>query len=331
MNKENDPFTWRSGGGKFDIGDDENDSTSALIEVDGQLFCVTKKNIRSIIMADTIDPERTNPGVRHSQQQILPYGSENHFVGRILQQASILFEEHALLPNINCKQGVAIAFSFLKELISLDKIKNEYIEEESKINSGFNGQPHSDGSFYLPSIQNLEQKVKTFITNIDHTERLLIETAQLFYPDIKNKNWEEQLYEKIKKQLGEDHECAIFIKSFKKFTGLIRKIRNSIEHPDKDNIFVINNYKLTPQNILSRPSLLFTGKDYSLPETNISEFMTISVENTLLIFESLIAHLCNMHAEPFAGDKRIVVEISPEKRSEQEKHVKFRYQILWTK
>ena len=44
-----------------------------------------------------------------------------------------------------------------------------------------------------------------------------------------------------------------------------------------------------------------------------------------------MAYLCNIHAQPFAGDKRIVIEIPSEQMQANEKHVKFEYDVIWTK
>ena len=330
LKENNDLFAWRSGGGRFDIGSEEDQGISAFVKVDGKFLCITRKNIHSIIMADTIDPKKTNPDIRHSQQHILQYGSDSPFVGRTLQQANLLFIEHSLPKNINIEKGLSISFSFLNEIISLNDLKEKYNTEEILKNKNFQAKPAKDGSIHIPSITSLEQVTKIFISNADHTIRLLIELVQLFYPEIKNKGWEESLYEKLKKEQGETADVSEFIKSFKYSTSIIRKIRNSIEHPDKESLLTIENYRVTPQNILKNPSMFFQGKDIKLNEVLISEFMNSTIENFIIIFEVLMAYLCNIHAEPFADEKRIVIETPVEQRQVNEKHVKFRYDILWT-
>ena len=334
--KKDDPFAWRSGGFKFEIGSGEEQGVSAFIEVDGKFLCLTNKSIHSIIMADVTDPNKTNPNIGHSQQKILPYGSDNHIVGRTLQQASILFIEHSLSPNVDISKGVSIGFSFLNEMVSLDRIKDEYISKEQDQKNNFTGKPATDGSTHIPTITNLKQQVENFVTTADHATKSLIELVQLFYPDIKNKGWEEQLYIKLKDQYGEKDERVIFVGSFKESTEMIRKIRNTIEHPDTENIISIKNYELTPKGAIKKPEISFNGKNYrdeiiSFPETLVSDFMIYTLENLLIIFELLMAYLCDIHAQPFAGDKRVVAEVLPEKRLPNEKKVRFKYDILWTK
>ena len=325
---DNDPFAYRSKGGFFNVGSEEGDNMSAFVKVDDQLMCITRKNIRTVLMADTIDPQRTNPNIDHNVQHVLPYGSDDEFVGRTFQQANILFEEHALSKSIDHNKGVSISLSFLKEITALQKLKKEYMAEERNITSAVSSQGKN---LQIPALPNLEQKVKGFISNTDHAMRSIMELVQLFYPEIKSKGWDEQLYQTVKSKLGDKDPFTIFVNTFKEFTEKTRKIRNTIEHPDNDNVLTIENYKLTPANILDIPSVSFNGKEYSLPKMRVVAFMESTTANLLTIFEILMTYLCNLHAEPFAGDKRVVVSVPEDKREESAKHVGFKYQILWTK
>lgn len=302
---------------------------SALVKVDEKLLCITRKNISTILLADNIDPNRTNPKIRHNVQHILPYGSDSEFVGKTLQLASILFKEHSLLKNIDCGKGVSIAFSFLKEITSLEKVRNEYIVEENAINSNVSSR---DSLSQIPSFPNLEQKVKGFVTNSDHAMKSIMEMTHLFYPAIIGKGWEGRLLQEVESTFPAQESFIEFIRQLKVFTELIRTIRNKIEHPHgelKEYILTIENYKLTPANTLHPPSVSFTGKEFNLPKMQVNNFMDSTVSNLLIIFELLMVHLSNLHAESFGEDKRIVVEVPENGRGEAEKHVRFRYEILW--
>lgn len=324
----NDPFAYRSQGGSFNVGSEEGDNMSAFVKVDDQLMRITRKNIRMVLMADSVDPERTNPNIDHNIQHILPYGSDNEFVGRTFQQTSVLFEEHTLHKGIDHNKGISISLSFLKEITALEKLKNEYITEEESMNSGLSSYGKNPP---IPALPNLEQKLKSFISNTDHAMRSIMELTQLFYPEIKGKGWEQQLFEIIKSNLGDKDQFTVFIGTFKEITERTRKIRNTIEHPDNDNILSVENYKLTPANIIDAPSISFKGKEYNLPKMRIAVFMESTTFNLLAIFELLMAYLCNLHAETFADDKRVVVSVPENERQESEKHVGFKYEILWTK
>lgn len=327
MDKENkNSFDWRNGGFRMEM----DSNVSSLIKVRDGLICVTKNDIRSIITADFIDPEKTNPDTRHAQQIITPNGSDNFFVGGILQQANELFKDYALPKHIDCQKGINISFDFLIEILSLDNLVQEYTNNEKKINGAYSGKPKNDGSIEIPSIKNLDQKVKEIITSADHSVLSIIELVKIFYPEITNKNWHKKLSEKIKLQIDDNCKELAFINNFKNFIELIRKIRNKIEHPHiKEYFLSINNYKATPRGVIS-PTILFKS-DINNIEENISKFSNSIVNNIFNIFQSLMAILCNINTKPLAGDQITVVEIPNKQRKDNEKHVKFKYEILWTK
>jgi hypothetical protein len=333
-NNNTDQFAYRSEGGYFSMGSDENDHVSGLVKVDDQLLCITQKNIRTVLMADDVDPDRTNPNINHNIQEVIPYGSENKFVGKTLQQASILFEENSLLPHIDHNKGISIALSFLKEILSLDKVRDEYIIEQNDINESLIEMSSNGSISPVPCLPNLEQKLKNFILNADRAKGLIMDLVILFYPDIelsKNKpSWEEQLHLKVKKSLGKKEQFTIFINDFKKFTQLLREIRNCIEH-SKDPGFKLElkNYVLTPKNDIDMPSISFIGKKNNLAKMRVVDFLELTTDNLLGIFELLMAYLSNFHANTFADNKRIVIDIPEDKRPKNERHVRFRYEIIW--
>lgn len=326
MNTENEnSFDWRAGGFRMEM----ESNVSSLIKVKDDLLCITKNDIRSIITADLIDPEKTNPDIRHSQQIISPHGSDNIFVGGILQQADELFKNYALPKDVNYQKGIDISFDFLIEILSLNSLIEEYTNSEKEINDKYDVKPKNDGSIEIPSIKNLDQKVKEIITSADHSVLLIIELVRFFYPDIKNKNWCEQLSEKIKLQIGDNCQELIFINSFKSFIGLIRDIRNKIEHPDITDILIISNYKITPAGVV-KPTIYFKNNNNEIEES-ISKFSNSIVNNIFNIFQSLMAILCSINAKTFAGDRITVVEIPDKQRKDNEKHVRFKYEIILTK
>jgi len=322
---KNDPFAYRSQGGRLELGSEEGDNISAMITVDDKLICITRKNIREILMADNVDPDRTNSKMNHNVQNILPYGSDNEFVGRTFQQASVLFKEGSLNKGISHNKGINISLSFLKEITSLDNLRRNYIREEETINSSIGKEPHA------PNLPNLEQKVKGFISNTDHACGLIMGMSNLFYPDVKGKGWESKLITKLDPETQKDF--IKFIKSFEVYTTGLRRMRNKIEHPHgelKDDLFDIVNYKLNPDNTISTPAITYESTVYNIPKIKVSAFMESTIINLVNIFESLMVYLCSLHTESFAGDERVVASIQEDKRQDSEKHVGFQYQILWT-
>jgi hypothetical protein len=202
-----DPFEWRNGGKKFDLGTGEDGTVSDLINIEGALLCIMEKSVINVRLADEIDPNRTNPGIRDTQQKILAYGSENMFVSRTLLQANELLKGGFLSDSINSEAGLSIAWALTKELAALQDTMTTYLDEEKRLNTTFDGKPANDSSVHLPSMNTVEQKAKQFIINADHAARHLMELAQLFYPEIPSKKWIIHLHNELRKEKGDSHPC----------------------------------------------------------------------------------------------------------------------------
>ena len=324
-----DPFSWRSGGKRFDIGDDSEGGIHAMIPLDGDLLCVTTKSVFAIRLADSIDPKRTDPNTLDMKQKVFDHGSATEFVGRTLLQANTLFTDQALGSKFDNKKGKKIGFDFMKEISAIRMTADDLVQEIEKKNSAFEGRPAADGSLHLPSVNRLEQRVKQFIISVDHAKRHQMEVVQLFYPDIENKYWWERLEEKLKPAIEIKRVDGEFVRNFTAWTWQMRNLRNAIEHPSKDDKVNILDYRLTTGLRVCVPTIEYRNEKTPLQEMPISEFILITIENLLVSFEFLIAYLCNVHVLKFAGHDRFVVEIPVVNRKAHEAHVRFDYQIVW--
>ncbi len=329
--KNDDPFAWRTQGKRFEIGDDGEGGIYDMISMNGDLLCVTKNNIHSIRLADSVDPKRTNPAIPDMQQKVLPYGPGTPFVGRTFLQAKVLFENHCLVESVDCSKGIHTGLYFLKEIVSLHESTNAYVSEENEKNKTFEGKMDKDGSLRLPSMDSHEQRAKQFVINADHASRHLMEIAQLFYSDIQNKNWCRQLNDKMTSDKKAASVGTDFVESMCKWTWLMRNLRNAVEHPEPDDKVEIQNYRLTETGKVLPPTILYAHNLTPLTEMRMSQFMIDTIENLLTCFEVQMAYLCNMHTKTFAGDMRSVIEIPIENRSPNREHVRFGYHIAWTK
>ena len=59
----------------------------------------------------------------------------------------------------------------------------------------------------------------------------------------------------------------------------------------------------------------------------ISWFMVEAIEGLTGIFESMLAHLCNKHVLHMGGMPTQVVELPPERRGKDNKHVRYSYGV----
>lgn len=335
--ENNDPFARRNGGKQFEIGDVDEGGISAVISTGDSLLIVTRKSIYTLLLADHVDPDRTNPAIPDSKQKILAYGSDEPFVCRTLLQAQALLGGQGLPTSIDSKKGLGIGFNFLNEIVALHELVNDYVAEEERINSAFRGNLEEDQSLNLPSTPKLEQRVKQFVNNADYATIHMIELSQLFYPDITKNDkkrkmiWAEQLQQKLESEKGASDPSTEFVFGITPWLKLVRSLRNAIEHLTAGAELVIKDYSLSNSGHVKPPTISHNDAKYPLPEMPVSNFMIETLEYLHICFEELMAHLCNVHAKPFAGDIRSVVEVPVGERRPHEVHVRFGYHIAWTK
>ena len=322
----------RDGGFRFSIGEEADGPVSAMIVIGDDSLIVTRKSIQQIRLADSVDPERENSDIPNSQQKVLSYGSDDPLVGRTFLQADELFKDHALPDSINRTEALTISLNFLKEMIALNELKGSFLAEQKEIESSFTGKLGEDSSLRIPSISNLDRRTKEFIYNADQAARNIIYLVRLFYPDINiARDWMDKLQEKIIAEKGTDHPAVKFVEWMKGKLVPIREVRNSVEHPKPDDKVRFENYALSKEGKILPPRLFYEKQNSPFPEVLISEFMDVAVDHLTLCFEGAMVHLCDIHAQPFAGDERFVNPIPEDKRPEQNLHMGYEYQIAWTK
>jgi hypothetical protein len=79
----------------MEVGEPDGPITG-FVKIDDRLHIVTIRAIYRIMLADEIDPGRTNPNVPNAQQKVLDHGSESEMVGKTLLTAKQLFDSGVL-------------------------------------------------------------------------------------------------------------------------------------------------------------------------------------------------------------------------------------------
>lgn len=339
MSKDDqDNFKYRKEGFTFTAGMSKGDFSRKFLKINDEMYLINKKSIQRMVMADDTDPDRTNDSIDHNLEDILEYGFDDEIVNRTLYQASILFEENILSDDIDYNAGLEIAFSFMKEILELKKVEEEYIEKEKRVNKKM-----KSGYKNISLIFNLEQDIKNFITKANTIKKLLDDLLSLFHNDLKSLNNESILQ---LKNIGlYSQEELEYTAVHSDYLNMIKKMRDTFEHMgslinsnglitieddsstnsrDRRKKIVIKNYKLSTDNKITTPNIKFyISADEKLSE-NINVFINDTVINLVDFFETFMAILCNNHTKDFGGDKRIVVDNNKD-------GVRFKYDILWTK
>ncbi len=141
----------------------------------------------------------------------------------------------------------------------------------------------------------------------------------------------DKLQEKIIAEKEADHPMVKFIEWMKGKLIPIREVRNSVEHPKPNDKVRFENYTLTMEGEILPPRLFYEKQDSPFPEVSISQFMDAAIDHLTLSFEGTMVHLCDIHAQSSTGNERFVNLIPEDKHPEHNLHMKYEYQIAWTK
>jgi hypothetical protein len=149
----------RESAGMLEIVDPEDPSgISEMLNIsDDRLFVIKDRSVYEILLADNIDPDRTNPHIPNSYRKALNCGLSDEDFSRILMMVNHLCDESRLENHI--ERGFILTSTFrLQERICRIREFIEIIEREqnSCIKSIESAEVEKNKGYRLPQIQNLE-------------------------------------------------------------------------------------------------------------------------------------------------------------------------------
>jgi hypothetical protein len=74
-------------------GDDDNSRIREFLSTPNALYTITEQAVYKVLLADDIDPERTNPHIPNQSQKIIPAGYNDETVAKILLTTKYIFDE----------------------------------------------------------------------------------------------------------------------------------------------------------------------------------------------------------------------------------------------
>ncbi len=309
----------RNQGGTAEVGSKEDGAILEMQKIGERLFVIKERSIYEFVMADDIDPERTNihlPNNMH--KRIINQGVESEIVSRIFITAKTLFKQNLFDKKICTDNALLLSLELLQELAILqDEIQNYLKKEENVIQEYYS----KTGSPIIPAVEHLQTNCKTIFQKAYQIEQILIDLVVIFYPNEKGLNKQShfpKLYEFIKGKYGENDAFTEFIKSTLGFMKILIEIRNGLDH--RLNTVNVENFELLPDGNLYSPSITLSYKDVKLERESLNSLLPNVEINLISIFENISAHLCAKNAIPGMMGFRIV-KIPEDKR--RNKYVKY--------
>lgn len=275
---------------------DDSSPITAMVEVNGILHVVKAGGIYQIIMADDIDPERSNPKIPHAQQRVISYGSDTDFVCKIFLTA------HALLrswmpEHVDSKAGLAIALDILKDVASMHDVDRRIQASQNDALGKLHANQRHKESFAMPTAGDLESGVKTFLQRAAFALNSLAGLARVFFPDCKTKGYFAPIRDAAADKFGSGDMLVQLLTDLNEFTRYVRDARNCVEHPKATEAVVVRDFSLRPDLSMLPPSIEVIHPNSPQPPMPILSYMTQVREQITDMTELLLALLCDRHIQ----------------------------------
>lgn len=299
----------RKSAGQMTVGlEEEGKITSFLKFGDDQLLILKENAIYEILMADQIDPDRTNEKIPNIQQRRFNRGSNDPTVQAILCQSSI-FLESGFLRGIDVAQVGKLAMDCCAEALALMRISERVLHSQNDCAESVKGAALVDG-FILPTLDDLEQDVKSALNRADHFGQSVLSLTRKFLGKVKSF---ESLLTKEKAAGAESKESLEILERLVRFLRFVRETRNSMEHPTAERHIEVRNFELDAKGRLIAPTFEHIHPKYSQPRIAITTYLEDLHRSLVEVYVLWIARLAGQkaHADgapvlviPFPEDRR---------------------------
>lgn len=315
----------RDGAGSMsmDVPGDDSEVTGMLTFAD-RLMVVKRRGIYEIKMADEIDPNRTNLKAPNTLQRLSPFGSDEVFVGKILLTAYRLLQKDQLKSDIDCDAAMLHAGEIVRNVAEMRLLSDRFRAEQDEAIANFEQTIGKNRSIVLPSIVNVDIRLREFIQKADHALQKLFDIAQLFYSDLGKGGWTS-----LKARIEGEHRVDNFdnfLRSATPYLLQIRNARNAVEHEHRDMKLVAADFTITSNNSLFPPLVEFIHPKTAFSKTPIKDFMSSTCANIVDIVEMMLVFLCARHIQSKGSLAVHMIEVPEDRRTSP--NVRFGYGIM---
>ncbi|WP_282126673.1 hypothetical protein [Marinifilum flexuosum] len=313
----------RDSGGMADIGTKEDGAIVRMIKLGKRLIVLKERSIYEFMMADDVDPERTNINLpTNIQKLIIDKGSESEMVSRIFLTANTLLSKGKFDIEIDTELLQNLTLDMLQELAILESEIDSYLEKEDQLSKEYESKRNKPVSYSIPSIGNAKNRCTTIFQKADHIEQTLMKIIIKFYPNegLTQQSHFPKLNEIIKKKYGEENGFTQFLDSIMDFMKLVRNFRNALDHQLKG--VEVYDFELLPNSDVLAPSIELDFRESKLERQSLSQLLKTLIPNFIFICEATIVHLVNCNFKPWLMAHEIR-EIPMEKR--RNKFVKYSF------
>lgn len=291
----------RASAGKFKVGtpDDESPITG-LLSLGDRLLVIKAKGIYQVVLADQIDPDRTNINIPNTIQKLLSYGSDHDWIGAVVLTAHELVKDSVLIDQIQCERVLNHIVEIAQDIAAAKELSTAFAEAEKKEIESFSSRAQQDRSVLLPSLPNGATRVKEFLQRLDHSLRGLFNICKHFYTNVGSGGWD-SLKAEIDKGPKDLDNFSKFLDDVLPLLQIIRNSRNCVEHPQQHQRIVFTDFSVSLNTELMVPMLEVVHPRTPLKSVPASDFMNQVSEEIVRIVELMLVFLCARHIRSFQG------------------------------
>lgn len=313
----------RDSGFSGTVGTDDEGAIKEFLNVGSALLTIKERAIYKFQLADQIDPDRTNIDVPHVQQKIYSIGDSSEIVGRILLTAKYLFEHGMLDGRFDKKALLASALEFFDEVEKLLALSQGMTRDQDAAIAEFEKQKAQKSTLLLPSIGDLNGRVRSFVQHADHSMQRLLALCRIFYTLAPGKAWFDSLARVAAEEHQLEQEQIERLGRMVRFAQFLRNCRNCIEHPKPHQRIISNDFRMTQNAQIQLPSIEVVHDETSEPEISLSVFMENMTQSVVNLGESTMVFLATYHVMPGWEDKLAVLYFPEDQRRHPHVHYYF--------
>jgi hypothetical protein len=309
----------------MEIGVGNSGPAIDLVKVGDSLFVVMTNDIYTTILADQIDPNRTNIKVPNAQQKVCDYGASDKIVGATLLTGKRLIQP-VYQKGIDHDQTMQLVFNCTQELIGLRSIEHRLtgaIQQGPQPDSTLSIGPNA----VLPHTSNLVTDLRTYFEKTKQLFNNWADLIRIFFPAVTSGQLD-KLLEHLEAIFPTHHRFKSFLKTLLDDYEFCRLARNAVVHPKvgKEEVQIFD-FALKPDHTLMHPvfGLISPGRDYK--EWDVVSFLKEMTLALIEYTEILIANLAcySASAKVVGGFDRNVTFMSVERQSN---NVRMSYSIM---
>lgn len=257
----------------------------AMAPIGDRLYFVAEFGVSSAVLADTIDPDRTNPKIPTFVQQVeFSYGADTPFVQQTICAAISLFNDSYMPKEFDCNVGLTIVLSMSRELASIADTIEELNDSQSAIEMDMKA--GKIDSRHIPRTANLVGRCNQGIAHLRSVEQAAAKLAVMLFPKIKaNDRWTAPLLKRAAEYFHEGHPCHDTMRDCLRIFQNLADHRNALIHSDDLKWVRVIDYELRPDGKVCAPTIEIAHPDSPMPRMDVRQYFSQQLENAARAFE----------------------------------------------